>query len=126
MQPPKFQPIVTFEALTEIAGTRVNEAYALLEAGFFAGAVYLGGYAAECYLKAAICRRLDWDGLHTKLKTHDLFELLHFTGLRRQPEFDKGRVYASFLRVVETWNLYSDDSVRYRAPSDIDEPTARS
>lgn len=125
MQPPQFQPIVKLEALTEIAASRVNEAHALLDAGFFAGAVYLGGYGVECYLKAAICRRLNWDGLHSRLKTHDLFELLHFTGLRKVLEHKEKRVYASFLKVVETWNLYGDDSVRYRRPSEIDRPTAQ-
>jgi HEPN domain-containing protein len=119
------QPIVKHDALVEIAKARIEEAKVLFDTRRCAGAVYLGGYAVECYLKAAICHRLDWSGLHVKLKTHDLLELLQFTGLSRRLEEENLSVYESFKGVLGLWNMYANDSVGYRRPSEIDESTAR-
>jgi hypothetical protein len=40
----------------ELARVRLDEANALLQAGYFDGAYYLAGYAVECGLKACIAK----------------------------------------------------------------------
>ncbi len=44
-----------FQAL---AGIRIREARVLLSAGEFDGALYVGGYAVECALKAIIAKSI--------------------------------------------------------------------
>ncbi len=119
------QPIISLNDLEQVGDERLREAKALLEAGCFAGAIYVGGYAVECYLKAAICRRLNWDHLLGAFKTHDLAGLLLYTGLASELE-DEILVYLNFRKIVGLWN---DDrgeiAVRYRDPSNVDGDTAR-
>jgi len=68
-----------FQVLTR---TRLAEARALLDAGLFDGAYYLGGYAVECALKACIARRTRVHDFPPKphqvrgMYTHDLHELV--------------------------------------------------
>ncbi|HBB88531.1 MAG TPA: hypothetical protein DC047_13040 [Blastocatellia bacterium] len=48
--------------LLEIAEERLKDAEALLAAGRYDGAIYLGGYVVELALKSCICRILNWKG----------------------------------------------------------------
>lgn len=123
MNPLQFQPSVAIDVLMDCAEVRIDEAKILFKANLYSGSVYLGGYAVECYLKAAICRRLEWNGLHPRLKTHNLVELLQFTGLRQRLEANT-KLHESFRHVNGLWNLYTEDSVRYRRPTELDESTA--
>ena len=117
------QPIISRDALIEIADSRLAETRALVNAKHWAGAVYLGGYAVECYLKAAICFTLHWDGLLPMFKTHDLAGLLRFTGL--EPSLrEKSPVRQSFVTVVGLWDMYGDETIRYRRPIEVDSATA--
>lgn len=119
------QPIIPRSDLEKIGEERLREAEALLEAGCFAGAVYLGGYSVECYLKAAICHRLTWDQLLGAFKTHDLEALLRYTGLAGPLE-DQILVYENFRQIVGLWNDKNGDvAVRYRNPADINQATAQ-
>lgn len=66
---------------------RLKEANALLQARCWDGAYYLGGYAAECALKACIARqtrRYDFPDKKraTDSHTHNLDSLLQLSGLR--------------------------------------------
>ena len=119
-------PIISRDDLREIGDARMAEAKALLRAGHYTGAVYLGGYAVECYLKAAICATLRWDSLLGMFKTHDLDGLVRYSGLEKDLSEDE-KVLENFRFVVGMWKVVDDDSVRYRAPSksQIDESTAR-
>lgn len=72
-----------FQRLAEL---RLTEGKALLDAGHYAGAYYLLGYAAECALKACIAkktRRYDFPPErkdYEEIYTHDLVKLLKQSG----------------------------------------------
>ncbi len=119
------KPIIPRETLERIGEARLREAKALLEVGEYAGAVYLAGYAVECYLKAAICVRLDWGSLLATFKTHNLESLLLYTGLEKRLKDDL-LVWLNFKQVVGLWSDGDGNpSIRYQDPRVIDEPTAR-
>ncbi|HEV7766207.1 MAG TPA: hypothetical protein VGQ76_14475 [Thermoanaerobaculia bacterium] len=75
--------------LDVLAQERLDDAYALLHAGRYAGAHYVCGYAVEMKLKAQICRTHGWveyppevgARLAQALKTHNLDQLLLFTAV---------------------------------------------
>lgn len=114
----------------EIAEARLLEAETLFQAKHYAGAVYLGGYAVECFLKVAICVRLEWDALRGTFKTHDLEGLLLYSGLDRTLRTSRD-IVDSFGKIVQIWAIEASGnndgrrSVRYQRPTDIDEQTAR-
>jgi hypothetical protein len=60
---------------------REEEAQALLTSGYRSVALSLRLYALEIRLKSRICKQLNLDFLPKACKTHDLGELLIFTGL---------------------------------------------
>jgi len=126
------QPVISRVDLEQIGKERLLEAGVLLEAGHSAGAVYLGGYAVECYLKAAICHCLKWDQLLGVFKTHDLGGLLVYTGLEQKLRKEVS-VHRNFSRIVGIWNgsgaeaksRSADAAVRYQPPSAIEKATAQ-
>ena len=70
----------------QLAELRLQEAKALLAAGFPDGAYYLAGYAVECALKACIARKTREFDFPEKKRvndshTHDLEKLLILAGL---------------------------------------------
>ena len=73
--------------LQALSAVRLNEAKALLKAGFPSGAWYLAGYAVECGLKACIAKQVqrydfpDRD-LVRDLHIHDIAKLVGKAGLR--------------------------------------------
>jgi len=87
------------QEIKSLAKQRLKEAEILYENGMFDGAFYLAGYSVELTLKAKICEKLgipnlfDETNLDTNsikgigeirktLKTHNLFTLLIFSGLK--------------------------------------------
>jgi HEPN domain-containing protein len=69
-----------------LAEWRLNEAKALLAAGYADGAYYLAGYAVECALKACISQRTQQHAfpdkkLVDKSYTHDVERLIEAAGL---------------------------------------------
>lgn len=75
--------------LRNIAVERLKDAEALLAAGRYDGAIYLGGYVVELSLKSCICGILKWKGFpqtrsefqnYLSFKTHDLDVLLSLSG----------------------------------------------
>ena len=119
------QEIISRVDLERLGDERLREASALLEADCHAGAVYLGGHAVECFLKAAICHHLKWEALLGVFKTHDLEGLLKYTGLESELQ-DDSLVYLNFQRIVGLWNDKDGEiAIRYRVPSTIDKGTAR-
>lgn len=120
------RPLISRSDLERLGDARLREARVLLEAGCFAGAVYLGGYSSECYLKAAIGHRLGWNQLIETFETHDLEGLLAYTGLERELR-SSAPVHLSFMEIVGLWNgRGGEPQVRYEDPRDVDEPSARS
>lgn len=99
-----------------LAELRVEDARILLEAGRFAGAYYLLGYAVECALKACVAkltREHDFPDKQLVLDsyTHDLEQLLQISGVER--EFD-ARVRANRAFSVD-WTTVKDwtEAARY-------------
>lgn len=79
--------------LVRIAEERLKDAEALLAAGRYDGAIYLGGYVVELALKSRICRTLNWKGFpHTRnefqnfqsFRTHTLDVLLALAGVEEK------------------------------------------
>ena len=100
--------------LLKIATARLKDADALLAAGRYDGAIYLGGYVVELALKSSICRVLKWKGFpqtrsefqnYLSFKTHDLDVLLSLSGA-------EDKIKAGFFAewsAVATW----DPEARY-------------
>jgi len=106
--------MITRSELRKIARERLKDAEALLKAGRYDGATYLGGYVVELALKNRICKTLRWSGFpqtrgefqsFQSFKTHDLDVLLSLSGLE-----DKIKTkYFAEWSAVATW----DPEVRY-------------
>jgi len=106
--------MIDFNELGRIAEERLKDAEALLAAGRFDGAIYLGGYVVELSLKSRICRILSWKGFpqtrsefqnYQSFKTHNLDVLLSLSGVE-----DKIKTgYLAEWSAVATW----DPEARY-------------
>ncbi len=107
--------LVGRKTLEKLAKQRLREAHALFESEQYAGSVYLAGYAVECYLKAAICKALDWEEFRATFAVHDLEGLLLHSGLGRKIESNV-KVRDSFTRVKEVWIVHGKQSIRYKDP----------
>ncbi len=75
--------------LRNVASERLKDAEALLAAGRYDGAIYLGGYVVELALKSQICLLLNWKGFpqtkgefqhYQSFRTHNLDVLLSLSG----------------------------------------------
>ena len=77
---------------------RIEEANLLLQASLRSMGVGLKVYAFEVRIKARICEYLDLDLLPRACKTHDLTELIIFTGLMKELSTPANR------RVKEYWD----------------------
>lgn len=94
------------QEIKDLARQRIQEAEILYKSGMYDGAFYLAGYSVELMLKAKICERLGIPNLfddkdmsvnsikgigeiRKTLKTHNLFTLLIFSGLKVQFDIDK-------------------------------------
>ena len=79
---------ISIDALQALAEERIADAKALFDAGRYAGAVYICGYAIELGLKRKVCLTLGWDryegdGKYKFLKTHDFEVLLRLSGMEK-------------------------------------------
>jgi HEPN domain-containing protein len=101
--------MISTKDLKSAARAYLRDARVLLEAKRYDGAYYLCGYAVELALKARICRTLRWDGFpqtraefegRQSLKTHDLEDLLQFTGVGARV---KTKYFAEWSFVLN-WN----------------------
>lgn len=94
------------QEIINLARQRLKEAEILFQNGMCDGAFYLAGYSVELTLKAKICERLGIPNLFDEtnadansikgigeirktLKTHNLFTLLIFSGLKLKFDIDK-------------------------------------
>lgn len=108
-----------------LSRARLREARVLAEGGCHAAAIYLGGYAVECMLKALICRRLDLGELPVTYHSHDLVALLLHSGLSRRMERARA-VHENFGKLVGMWNLDDPErNIRYADPGSIAEQESR-
>jgi HEPN domain-containing protein len=95
--------------LRKLASERLKDAEALLKAGRFDGAIYLGGYSVELALKNRICKTLKWKQFpqsrsefqsYQSLKTHDLEVLLSLSGVEEKIKLN----YLAEWSAVSSWN----------------------
>src|SRR5436190_13395208 len=97
------------EEIEKLSKERIEEAQILFNSKKFDGAYYLSGYSIELALKAKICRRVGVPNLFTAddtklqsiggisevrraVKTHNLFTLLLFSGLKEKFDNDKSSI----------------------------------
>lgn len=99
---------IDFQNLTNL---RVQEAKALLGAGFPDGAYYLAGYAVECALKACIAKRTkehDFPdkGLVNDSYSHNLKELIRVALLRneRDSALQNNSTLMTSWTIVPNWS----------------------
>lgn len=95
---------------------KLDEARTLLQAGHYAGAYYLLGYAVECALKACLTIQVKQYDFPDKkpaneAHTHDLDKLKKIAGLDYSfsEELNTNRVFENNWAVVKDWN----ESSRY-------------
>ncbi len=115
--------IIERETLREVAEARLKEAETLFKAKHYAGAIYLAGYAVECYLKVAICVTMHWSEMRETFKTHDLELLMLHSGFDYKLQ-ENAKLVESFAKIKETWAFDREKSVRYKTPSDFNEKNA--
>jgi HEPN domain-containing protein len=93
-----------------LAAERLEDAVALLNAGRFAGAYYISGYAVECALKACIAKKTRQDDFPpkdaSKYYVHDLAKLLDIAGLGLvfADEASKDPIFRANWAVVKDWS----------------------
>jgi hypothetical protein len=83
---------------------REEEASQLIAAGYNSMALALRLYSLEIRLKAVICKHLKLSRLPKACKTHDLTDLIIFTG-RREELYDPAN-----LAIRQNWDLLADFS----------------
>jgi len=117
--------MLTKALLQPLANTRLSEAIALLDAGHYSGAYYLGGYAAELSLKACIAGLFLPDTIPDKrfvekIYTHDLGNLVKLAGLDadRHAKATADRTFAENWEYIQGWS----EDARYKVTA---ETTAR-
>jgi hypothetical protein len=110
--------MITLNELETIAQARLLDAKALIGAGRYDGAIYIGGYAIELSLKARICKTLKWAGFpssskefgdYRSFRVHDLDVLLHLSGIENEIKQNHLTDWSN----VNTWNPES----RYKTSS---------
>lgn len=116
--------------INDLAAQRLREAQILYENEMYDGAYYLAGYSVELKLKGKICDRLgipnlydDMDSItnsikgisdiRRSLKTHNLFTLLLFSGLKNKFDNEKA-VNSEFAKASSLLFNAWDENVRYK------------
>ncbi|WP_159467267.1 HEPN domain-containing protein [Dyadobacter sp. 3J3] len=116
--------------IRNLAKQRLKEAKILYYNGMCDGAFYLAGYSVELMLKAKICEKLGIPNLFDEtnkdvnqikgigeirktLKTHNLFMLLIFSGLKLKFDNDKASNYDLAKANSLLFNAW-DETARYK------------
>ncbi len=104
-----------FQQLSEV---RLQEAISLLEAGQYAGAYYLAGYAVECALKACIAGQTEPHEFPDRVRAqrsnvHDLEQLMEVAKL----ESDLHEAQARNPGLRSSWTVIKDwdETSRYES-----------
>jgi hypothetical protein len=127
----------TSQEIEILSWQRLEEAKVLYANQMYDGAFYLAGYSVELMLKSRICTKFTLPNLFDEtdiatniiegiseirraVKTHNLFVLLTFAGLRE--EFDKRvKIDSTFddiqLNLFERWS----EQTRYYSPGTIEQ-----
>jgi hypothetical protein len=117
--------MISVSELDNIARARIEDAKALLTAGRYDGATYLGGYAVEIALKARICRTLNWTEFpstgsefqaYRSFQTHELAVLLRLSGQEARIKQN----HFSLWNAVAIWKV----ELRYNVAGTVQQPDA--
>lgn len=101
--------------LIAVAEARLREFHVMRTAKQYAGAVYIGRYVVEVYLKCAICKRLGKTKLPRLFHSHDLPGLLYFAGLEDELKTKEPLRHKSF----EDVKGQQVDDLRYQSPGKV-------
>ena len=104
-------PVVKATAFYQASIERWRDARCLHEAERFQGAIYLCGYAVECYLKFCYCVSRKVAGIEVqeaKRLGHELVELLDAAGYSRLL-IEERDLHLAFQRISDRWST----SIRY-------------
>ncbi len=93
---------------------RFEEAELLLNAGLRSMGVCLKVYALEARVKARICEHLELDLLPRACKTHDLTELMIFTGLMGELEDPSNTMVKEYWDFLATFSRLELGKLRYQ------------
>ena len=96
--------------LKAVARDRLRDFEVLKDSGQYSGAIYMGRYVIEVYLKCLICRRLKKANLPKIFHSHNLKTLLFFTGLNDELRESQPKRFKSFERMDEQ----KIDALRYQ------------
>ncbi len=108
------------QEIQQLTHLRLKEAKVLFANGLYDGAVYMAGYSVELALKASICKALDVDdffstGKYTQtktLKTHNLADLLVFSGLQTKFRIEQANNTPTFQQWSHLSSIWSEQ-LRY-------------
>ena len=104
--------------LKEVAEARLRDFSILKRSKQYSGAVYMGRFVVEVFLKCLICKKIGQAKLHKVFHSHDLEFLLFFTGLEKQLRTTANeKRLASFMKI----NAHTVDDLRYRNPQKVTE-----
>jgi len=93
-------------AFVQAQNDRYKDAQALLRAERWGGAIYLGGYAVECLLKARILKRKGSSDLPREYWHHDLLRLMDVSGVAWDIKLPKNSaVQDQMLLITGTWDV---------------------
>ena len=108
--------------LQDLSRSRQRESKLLLNSGEWSGAYYIGGYAAECALKACIARRVKRNEFPDRnfgrnVWTHNLVALVTHAGL--DPDF---RTRISDPKFEVNWSIVKDwsENSRYEVRTELE------
>jgi len=97
-------------AFVQANNDRYKDARALIKAGRWGGAIYVGGYVIECLLKAGVLRRLRQIELPREHWHHDLDRLLDVAWLRAPLKLPQNREVNEAMTLI---TLLWDVTMRY-------------
>jgi HEPN domain-containing protein len=93
-------------AFVQAQNDRYKDAQALLKAKRWGGAIYLGGYAVECLLKARILKRKASGDLPREYWHHDLLRLMDVSGVAWEIKLPKNSALQDqMLLITGTWDV---------------------
>ena len=94
----------------EVAHQRWEDTQTLFDKKRYTGAIYLSGYAIECFLKYAVCKRKNIIYLPEELETHRWDILVHAASLENEIKATRA-MSLIYDALAEQWG----PSLRYRA-----------
>ncbi len=118
------------QQLQHMANERLVDAQALVNAGRWAYAYYVAGYAVECALKSCVLSRMihighvfdDWKSKGNPYRTHDFVQLIELAGLtnehntRLAASAVAGDDFRQYWNTVNSWT----ESSRYEERLEAD------